>query len=275
MKTMKFWQKLVAIAASVIGLAMSGSSWAQTDTLAKIKSKGTMVVGVKNDYKPFGFLDPSGKVIGMEIDMAQDIARRLGVKLEVIPVVASNRIEFLNTGKIDMILATMSDNAARRKVVGYVEPLYYAGGAAALTKKSNGFKNWADFKGKRVCASQGAYYNKRVEQVHGATIVAFPGMAEAYNSLKSGDCVAFVQDSTVFAGLRDDPAWGDYEATLPVEDEVSWGIGIPLAELQGPYGKFMSDVLTDWHRTGFIVGLEKKWNLPPSPFVAEMRAKYK
>jgi polar amino acid transport system substrate-binding protein len=272
---MRMIGKLMRVLVALLAFGLAAGAAAQGDTLAKIKAKGVIVVGVKNDYKPFGFLDPSGKIVGMEIDMAQDLAKRLGVKLELVPVVASNRIEFMNAGKTDLVLATMSDSPARRKVVGMVEPFYYAGGGAALTKKSNGFKKWADLKGKRVCASQGAYYNKRVEQVHGATIVAFPGMAEAYNALKSGDCVAFVQDSTVFSGLRDDPAWVDYETPLVVEDEVGWNLGVPLAELDGPYGKFISSVLTDWHKTGYIVGLEKKWKLPPSPFVAEMQAKYK
>ena len=46
------------------------SAWAQVDTLASIKQKGKIVVGVKADYKPFGYVDPSGKIVGFEIDMA-------------------------------------------------------------------------------------------------------------------------------------------------------------------------------------------------------------
>src|SRR5260370_5536345 len=91
------------------------------DTLEKIKQYGTIVVGVKNDYKPWGFVDPSGKIVGMEIDLAEDVAKRLGVKLELIPVTGANRMEFLNQGRIDLILATMGDTPERRKVVGMIE----------------------------------------------------------------------------------------------------------------------------------------------------------
>src|SRR6187551_1877347 len=101
-----------ALALSVIATAASAQ-----DTIAKVKQKGTIVVGVKNDYKPWGYLDPSGKIIGMEIDLAEDIAKRLGVKLEMIPVNATNRMEFLQQGRIDLVIATMGDTEPRRKVI--------------------------------------------------------------------------------------------------------------------------------------------------------------
>ncbi|MBM3573958.1 MAG: transporter substrate-binding domain-containing protein, partial [Alphaproteobacteria bacterium] len=79
-------------------LALAVTSAADAQTIDKIKQRGSIVVGVKNDYKPWGFLDASGKIVGMEIDLADDVAKRLGVKLEMIPVVASNRMEFLQQG---------------------------------------------------------------------------------------------------------------------------------------------------------------------------------
>ncbi len=81
-------------------------------TLDKIKKDGKIVIGVKTDYRPWGFLDPSGKFVGMEMDMAYDIAKRLGVKAELVTVQTGNRNEFLLTRKIDLILATMSENPA-------------------------------------------------------------------------------------------------------------------------------------------------------------------
>ena len=65
-----------------------------------IKKRGTLIVGVKADYKPYGFRDPSGAIVGIEPDLAADVAKRLGVKLEFVPVAAANRIEFLQQGKI-------------------------------------------------------------------------------------------------------------------------------------------------------------------------------
>src|SRR6185436_14037751 len=99
MQIAKLGRWLVAAAASA--LVMAGSALAQSDTLASVKQKGKIVVGVKADYKPFGYTDPSGKIVGLEVDLAQDVAKRLGVQIELVPVIAANRMEFLKQGRID------------------------------------------------------------------------------------------------------------------------------------------------------------------------------
>jgi polar amino acid transport system substrate-binding protein len=256
-------------------MVFSSSVMAQ-DTLAKIKERGEIVIGVKGDYKPWGFLDESGKNIGMEIDMANDIAKRLGVKPKFVVCQSGNRNEFLIQGKIDLILATMSDNPKRRQVLGIVEPAYYSGGTAIMTPKSYGFKKWTELKGKKVCGTQGAYYNRRVGELYGVEVVAFPGTAEGLTELLNGNCVAFLQDSTLIAGmLATDPKWADYESPLPVEDPADWVMAVPLAEQNGPYGKFISEVVKDWHKTGYLIELNAKWKLSPVDFLEKMHEKYK
>ena len=93
---------------SAATLVMLGDAHA-ADGVDAIKQRGTLIVGVKADYKPFGYRDPTGNIVGIEPDLAADVAKRLGVKLELVSVAASNRIEFLQQGKIDLLFATMSD----------------------------------------------------------------------------------------------------------------------------------------------------------------------
>src|SRR5689334_25248448 len=137
---------------ALLGLLVTGAA-ARADVLDDIKKRGTLIVGVKADYKPFGFRDPSGGIIGLEPDLAADVAKKLGVKLELVPVVSANRMEFLQQGKIDLMIATMSDTPARRKIVQVIEPLYYADFVNVLLKKGSGLKNWEDLKGKKICAT--------------------------------------------------------------------------------------------------------------------------
>ncbi len=245
------------------------------NTLDKIKTRGEIVIGVKADYRPYGYLNESGKNIGMEIDMAQDLAKRLGVKLNLVNVQTAQRNEFLIQGRIDLILATMSDNPQRRAVLGVIDPGYYAGGTNVLTKKSNHFTKWEELRGKKVCGIQGAYYNKRVAELYGAEIVAFPGTAESLTDLTNGNCVAFLQDSTLITGMLSDPKWKDYEMPMPTEDEKSWHLAVPKDELNGPYGEFIKGVVITWHKTGFMLDLERKWRLRTSPYVKEMHLKYR
>src|SRR5207249_337614 len=148
-------------------LGVLGVTAARADVLDDIKKKGVLVVGSKADYRPFGFLDPSGKIVGFEPDLAADVAKRLGVKLELVPVVASNRIQFLQQGKIDLLIATMSDTPERRKIVDIVEPDYYASGTNVLVKKSEKLKSWEQLKSKKVCLIQGSFYNKELQEKYG------------------------------------------------------------------------------------------------------------
>jgi polar amino acid transport system substrate-binding protein len=274
---MNIGRRWLAWAWVAVMLAFPATALAQSDTLEKIKSKGVLVVGVKNDYKPWGFVDPSGQIVGMEIDMAKDVAQKLGVKTEFVPVTAANRMEFLQQGRIDLLIATMGDNAARRKVVGIIDPNYYAGAANVLAKKSYGFKQWSDLKGRKVCAQQGAYYNKRATDLYGMELVNFPAIPEAFNALQQGACVAFLFDDTLFQSMLSggDPKWADYEMPLVSEDPAPWGIAVRLDDLNAPFGKLMHDQSIEWHKSGRLLELERKWGIKESPFLREMNTKYK
>lgn len=273
--------KRLAILASSVVLACAATlaalPAAAQDSLAKIKEKGVLSVGVKNDYKPWGFLEPSGKIVGLEIDLAQAIADKIGVKLEMLPVTGANRMEFLKQGRIDMIVATMGDTADRRKIVGMVEPNYYAGATNVMAPKSAGLKKWEDLKGRKVCAVQGAYYNRRVSQLYTPDLTVFPTVPDALNALAGNNCVAFLFDDTLIVSTLSagDPKWANYEMPLVSEDPQLWAIGIRLEDMDGPLGKIVKDISTDWHKSGKLLELETKWGIKQSPYLIETNKKLK
>jgi polar amino acid transport system substrate-binding protein len=266
-------KKFGSIVAAGVVLSLLGVTAAQADVLSDIKKKGVLVVGTKADYRPFGYLDPSGKIVGFEADLAADVAKRLGVKLELVPVVASNRIQFLQQGKIDMMIATTSDTPERRKIVDFIEPNYYGSGLNVFALKSAGLKSWDQLKGKKVCLIQGAFYNKELQEKYGVDGVAFPGTAETYAALKNGNCVAFAYDDTAIVGEMQKPEWSAYEMPLDSILFVPWGIAVKQGEKD--LVEFMAKTSTDWHKTGFIQQLEKKWGIKPTKFAQDMNAKYK
>lgn len=257
-------------------ISLIASSVVNAQTLEKIKQRGLITVGVKNDYPPFGFLDPSGQIVGVEPDLAADIASKLGVKLELVPVQTANRIEFLQQGRIDLMIASMSDNAQRRAAVGVIETPYRVGGTAILVAKDAHIGKWEDLRGKKVCGIQGAYYNRPVAEKFGADIVAFAGMTEAQSALLAGACVGLLQDDALLAAvLSSNPTkWSNYALPLPIEDPKPVVVAVPLAERDGEFGRFVDGVIKDWHRTGKIIALHEKWKLPPSDFLQEMKTKY-
>ena len=264
--------KWIAAVASALLVTAIGVRAASADVLDDVKKKGVLVVGTKADYRPFGYLDPSGKIIGLEPDLAADVAKRLGVKLELVPVVASNRIQFLQQGRIDLMIATMSDTPERRKTVDIVEPDYYASGTNILARKSEKFTKWDQLRDKKVCLIQGSFYNKELQEKYGIEGVAFPGTAEAYAALRNGNCVAFAYDDTAITGELQKPEWSDYEMPLESILPQPWGLAVKTGEKS--FAEFMSKTVIDWHKTGFLQELEKKYGIKPTAFAKEMHDKY-
>lgn len=262
-------QRLIVAGIAAVGLIAAASS-APAQTLDKIKKDGVLIVGTKADYKPFGFRDTSGAIVGFEPDLAKDVADRLHVKLQLEPVVASNRMQFLQQGKIDLMIATMNDTPERRKVVGIVQPGYFASGVNVFLNKKATVKSWDQLKGQKVCAIQGSWYNKEVAEKYGADIVAFKGTSEAETALTQGNCIGMLYDDTYFYDHLNDPKWSAFAMPLESILVVPWGLAVKLDELNGPWGQFMTQVVKDWHKSGKLIALAAKWKIPASPFLKKM-----
>ena len=249
--------------AAVTAAASFGA--ASADVLDDIKKRGKLIVGVKADYKPFGYRDPSGGIVGLEPDLAGDVAKKLGVTLELVPVVSANRMEFLNQGKIDLMIATMSDKPDRRKVVQVIEPLYYSDAVNILMKKGTPVASWEELKGKKLCGTTGAFYNKDVAQKFGPEIASFDGSEKPLLALKNGDCIGYLYDQTFIAGKLIDDDWkGGYHMPLTGIMETPWAIAVKTGE--AGLQKLLEDMSKDWMKSGRIVELEKKWGVPPTDY---------
>jgi len=220
---------LASVAAAVV--IAGGASMAVADTLEDIIDRGKLVVGVKADYAPWGMRDANGKVVGMELDMIDDFAKRIGekagktIEVEKVVVVASNRMQFLEQGKIDMFIATMSNKPDRRKVVGIVQPDYYSSGVAVLANKDSGITSWDNIKGKKICGIQGAWYNKDYGLKNGADIIAFKGVSEVEKAVLDGRCVGWIYDDSAFIPRKVNAPekWKDFSIATTIVANVPWG----------------------------------------------------
>ncbi len=270
---MKLISKLLAVSMLVFGIAVTSAN-AANDRFMDVMNKGKIVIGVKADYKPWGFRNESGEIVGMEVDMAKDVADTLGVELELVAVQSSNRMQFLEQGKIDLMIATMSDREDRRKIVGVVQPNYYTSGTNVLAPKAIGMKDWEELRDKPVCGKQGAFYNQIVEERYGAQIVAFTGNAEAKQALRDKKCIAWVyDDSSIMADLASGE-WDDFEMPLKTEDDNPWALAVPIEEVDGVFGRFMSGMIYNWHQSGKLIEWEKKWGIQPTQYLVDQNERF-
>jgi polar amino acid transport system substrate-binding protein len=239
--------------------------------LEDIRARGILVVGAKADYRPFGFRNDADTIIGFEPDLATEIAKALGVSLKLVPVVASNRVTLLNSGDIDIVIATMNDTPERRKQVDFVEPSYYASGVNVLAPKAAHLHVWQELRGKPVCTVEGSFYIAELRDRYAPDLHLYKDTNQVYAAVKSGECVAAYDDAAIIGQLQK-PEWQDYEMPLRSILVQPWGMAVKQGNAE--LATFVGDVVKKWHAAGHIEELEKKWGIPPSVFAEEMHRRY-
>ncbi|MFJ3466170.1 transporter substrate-binding domain-containing protein [Pseudomonas sp. NPDC090201] len=257
-------------------LAALGASFAvQADaTLDKIEQRHRLVVGVLLSGGPFGSIDPGNqKPKGLNVDMAEDLGRQLGAEVELVPVLPANRVQFLQQGKVDLLIANMEWTAERGQQLGFVPtPFYRVGGTAAVLKDSK-ITRWEDLKGQPVCTSQGSSYVKPLTEF-GAELKAFKSSSESLLALRGNNCVAAVHDATLINPLvADSPEWQNYRAITPELNPAPSVIWTRPGETDTQAK--LDTIVKGWHRTGWLIEAEKRHHITPtSSALVELHDKF-
>ena len=241
-----------------------------SERLAQIKRRGTLLVGIKTDYPPFGMISSNGVPQGFEHDLAQDIANRLGVTLSKVTVTSANRLQKLEEGTIDVVIATQGDTAERRKIATQIEPNYYASGATLFVRPESQLRDWTDVRGQKVCATQGSYFNREMSNRYLLDLQIYNHARDAKLAVRDKRCIGFLYDNTALESDIKQPEWSDYKTPLAVSMTTPWAIAIGRNESSTKFAAVLSDIVADWHRSGFLIERERAWNLRPSKFLQDM-----
>ena len=170
-------------------------SMAQESTLDVVKKRGTLIVGVKTDYAPYGYVDASGTIVGFDIDLAKYVAEKLGVAIELRPVTSANRIPMLQSKAVDLLAASISITRQRAEAVDFSIPYIGIGGVFVVKKGSN-IKGYADLAGKTVAVVQGALASQLLrKQQPKATMITFPDKPLAVQAVLQDKAAAFIEDA--------------------------------------------------------------------------------
>ncbi len=256
-------------------VTLGASFAAQADaTLDKIEQRHRVVVGVLLSGGPFGSIDPTTqKPEGLNVDLAEDVGRQLGAEVELVSVLPANRVQFLQQGKVDLLIANMEWTAERGQQLGFVPtPFYRVGGTAALLKDSK-ITRWEDLKGQPVCTSQGSSYIKPLTEF-GAELKAFKSSSESLLALRGNNCVAAVHDATLINPLvNDSPEWQNYRALSPELNPAPSVIWTRPGETDTQAK--LDAIVKGWHRTGWLIDAEKRHHITPaSPALVELHDKF-
>ncbi|RAS99003.1 glutamine ABC transporter substrate-binding protein [Bacillus cereus] len=205
---MKKFLKFIIIGLLSILVVACGSNEKKTEkTSAKpsgkieeIKERGELVVAVFTDKPPFGYVDKDGKNVGFEIDMAKRFAKDLlgdESKVKFVPVEAASRIPYLQSDKVDFVLANMTATDERKKVVDFTNP-HLKVAVQVLVKDGSPIQSVKDLEGKKVIVTKGTtadiYLTKNMKNVE---LIKFDKNTEALQALKDGRADAYAQDNLV------------------------------------------------------------------------------
>ena len=256
-------------------ISMVGMTSAQADaTLDKIQQRHVLVVGVLLSGGPFGGIDPTTqKPRGLNVDLAQELGRQLGAEVQLVPVLPANRVQFLQQGKVDLLIANMEWTAERGEILGFVPtPFYRVGGTAAVLKDSK-ISRWEDLKDQPVCTSQGSSYVKPLTEL-GVEIKAFKSSSESLLALRGDNCVAAVHDATLINPLLADTAeWQGYRALSPELNPAPSVIWTRRGE--GDTQARLDPIVKELHRSGWLIDAQTRNRITPaSPALVELQKRF-
>ncbi|MDZ4017005.1 transporter substrate-binding domain-containing protein [Pseudomonas sichuanensis] len=177
-------------------------SIAHADTLSDISQRGVLKVAVPQDFPPFGSVGPDLKPRGLDIDTAQLLADKLGVKLALTPVNSTNRIPFLTTGKVDLVISSLGKNPEREKVVDFSKPYapFYLG---VFGPEASSIDSLDALNGKTISVTRGAIEDMELSAVapQGATIKRFEDNNSTIAAYLSGQVDLIASGSVVMSAI--------------------------------------------------------------------------
>lgn len=213
----KLWQIILAVVMGVLlAVAITGCSStpdkkpasnapaaaSADDSLAKIKAKGRLVVGVNADFAPFEFhamIDGKDTVVGFDMDLAKEVAKDMGVQLELKELSFDALLTTLQSGQIDVIISGMSATEERRKTVDFSD-VYYKGIQTLLTTKENlsKFNSFSDLKDKKIGLQLSSLQDKLMTSlIPGGKYTKIESMNTLFLSLKSNQIEGIVTTKVV------------------------------------------------------------------------------
>ena len=193
-------KKIIAVVIALVltlSLAAAASADVVYRTLDEIKASGTINIGVFSDKNPFGYVDENGEYQGYDVFFARRIAEDLGVELNFVSTEAANRVEYLETGKVDIILANFTVTPERAEKVDFALP-YMNVALGVVSPDSRVITDLSELTANdQVIVISGTtaedYLIKNNPEIR---LQKYDTYANAKNALENGNAVAWANDNT-------------------------------------------------------------------------------
>ena len=246
-----------AIAASALTAALSATPARAQSALDEVMAKKTITIAIPTDFPPYGFVGTDLKPQGLDIDMANLIGAKLGLKVDLVPVTSANRIPYLQTKKADLVISTLGKNAEREKVIDFTTA-YSPFFQAVFAAKSTSVKGAADLAGKSVGVTRGAIEDMELTKIapSSADIKRFEDNNATVSAFVSGQVQVIATGASVAGNMmaRNPQLGTEYKFVL--KDSPNF---IGVAKGEDKLRLKVNEVIAAAKASGEIDKLAQKW----------------
>ncbi|MBL8579081.1 MAG: transporter substrate-binding domain-containing protein [Mesorhizobium sp.] len=245
----------LAVVMGSLTLASMGAP-AQADELEAIKEKGVLRIAMSGAYPPFNFVDQENKVVGFDPAIGEEIAKRIGVNVEVVTTAWDGIIGGLLANKFDAIVGSMSITDERKEVVDFVGPYYTT--ARAIFVKEGSTVTFDQLKDLTIGATLGETHEQWARE-QGWNIRTYKGLPELMLELENGRVDAIVTDNipVMLAIKTDGRKFAEIE--IPGNKGVSDLVGIAIRKNNPDLHKAMQEALDAMQADGTYLAIAEKW----------------
>lgn len=184
---MKRWLKIFGVAA--LGLLLAGTLTAcgkssSSNDSVQLKTKGTLTVGLEGTYAPYSYRE-DGKLKGFEVDLARDVAKKLGYKVKFVPTKWDSLIAGVSSKKFDVVFNDVTVTPERSKKFSFTDPYIYSREVLVTAKSNTDIKSIDDIKDKKIAAGVGTN-NEDAAKKYGAKVVSSSEFTNSLDLVKQG-----------------------------------------------------------------------------------------
>lgn len=256
-------QRYSALLASLFAGLLLCQAPAHADGLDDVVKRGTLKVAVPQDFPPFGSVGPDMKPRGLDIDTAQLLADKLAVKLELTPVNSTNRIPFLTTGKVDLVISSLGKNPEREAVIDFSAAYapFYLG---VFGPEDAAIAGLDDLAGKTISVTRGSIEDIELSNVapKGATIKRFEDNNSTIAAYLSGQVELIASGNVVMVAISERNPKRVPSMKLKLKDSPVY---VGVNKNQSALLDKVNTIITAAKADGSLDALSQKWLKQPLP----------
>jgi polar amino acid transport system substrate-binding protein len=227
------------------------------NALDEVMKAREIKIAIPTDYPPYGYVSNDLKPQGLDVDMANLIGTKLGVKVELMPVTSANRIPYLQTQKADLVISTLGRNAEREKVIDF-SAAYAPFFQAVYAAKSLSIKSFADLAGKTVAVTRGAMEDQELAKVAPASVdyKRFEDNNATLSAFVAGQTQVVAVSAAVAGNMMFKNPQLAVEYKLLLKDSPCF---IGLAKGEDKLKAKVNDIIAAAKKDGTLDAMSKKW----------------